>query len=195
RVARIGVKGFKDGGFFDALSVRNSGARVSQETLGIAEGIDGADAGHNARAEIGVFLGAGSGAEGEARDGRPTNVGEAGLIFAARVEAAEVIWVGVFHFVLISGGGGTLAEGIGGLFEEAGAIELGGFEKVEIRKAVGVQETRFHPGDAVDPVGTGLEGPAEIAGKLTFIVEGRGIGKTRTEESLARSAGQTGVAA
>jgi len=34
------------------------------------------------------------------------------LIIAARVEAAEIVGVGVFHFVLISGGDRALAEGI-----------------------------------------------------------------------------------
>src|SRR3984893_1195653 len=64
-VAGVGVKGFEDGGFLDALAVRNSGAGVSQKTLGIAERVDGADARDNAGTEIGVFLGAGSRAESE----------------------------------------------------------------------------------------------------------------------------------
>src|SRR5467141_354646 len=195
-VARIGVEGFEDGGFLDALAIRNSGAGVSQKALGIAERVDGASAGHNACAEICIFFGASARAESETGERLPAGVEEAGLIIAARVEAAEIVGVGVFHFVLISGGDRALAEGIRGLFEEAGAIELGGFKKVEIGKAVGVDEARFHARDAVDPVGTGFEGPAKIAGKLTFIVEGRGVQrKNSSEESLAGSAGVTGVAA
>jgi len=60
-------------------------------------------------------------------------------------------------------------------FEEAGRLNRAVSKKVKSGKPVGVDEARFHARDAVDPVGTGFEGPAKIAGKLTFIVEGRGV--------------------
>src|SRR4029077_3419755 len=42
----------------------------------------------------------------------------------------------------------------------------------------------------------GFEGPAEIAGKLAFVVEGRGVRRENScEKSLAGSAGETDVAA
>jgi hypothetical protein len=45
-------------------------------------------------------------------------------------------------------------------------------------------------------MGTGLEGPTEIAGKLVFIVVRRGVQRKKgSEESLAGSAGKTDVAA
>lgn len=195
RVAGIGIEGFEDGGFLDALTVRDSGARVSQETLGIAERVDGANTRHDTSTEIRVGLGASTCAESEAGERLPASVKKASLVVTARMEAAVVVRVGIFHFVLVACADRSLAERIGRLFEETSAVELGGFGKIEIGKGIGVHEARFHAGDAMDPMGTGLEGPTEIAGKLVFIVEGGGVRrKNSSEESLAGSAGETGVA-
>src|SRR5260370_36177369 len=48
----------------------------------------------------------------------------------------------------------------------------------------------------MNPMGAGLESPAEVTGKLAFIVESRGVRrKNGSEESLAGCAGVTGAAA
>ncbi len=123
-VAWIGCEGFENGGFLDALAVGNSGAGVSPEILGTAKSVNSSHARYNARAEIGVGFGASSGAEREARERLPMSVQEAGLVIATRVQATEIVGIGVLDFVLITGGGRSLAEGVGGLFKETSAIEL-----------------------------------------------------------------------
>ena len=76
------------------------------------------------------------------------------------MEAAQVVGIAVLDFILITRSDRAAMEGISRLREESRAIELSSFEKAEIRKAGGIEEPRFHAGDAMGPMGTCFEVPA-----------------------------------
>ncbi len=64
---RIAAERLLKSGLLEALTVGKTGARVAPEAAAIVKSVDNAGPGHNAGAEGRIGLGAGSGAEGEAR--------------------------------------------------------------------------------------------------------------------------------
>src|SRR5205814_6645754 len=123
---------------------------------------------------------------------RPAEIEKASLIVAMSVRAAERERPGVFHFILVAGGGGSLPKEIRGLLEETRAIELIG-EIAKRRKAADAETACFHAGQAVTPVRTGLKIPGQVGREVLQIVErGRISGE---EKSLPGSSRKAGIAA
>ena len=67
------------------------------------------------------------------------------MVVATSMRAAERERPGVFHFILVAGGGGSLPKEIRGLLEETRAIELVR-EIAERRKAADAETACFHAG-------------------------------------------------
>ena len=160
RVAGILAEGLEDGRLLNSLAIGNREAGIRPEATGGAKSVDRAEAGNHARAKTRIAFGARARAESEASDGKPASIEEASLIVAARMETAQVAGVGVLDFILIAPCDRAAREGIIRLPEESRAIELSRFEKTKLRKTGGIEEPRFHAGDAMGPMGPRFEVPA-----------------------------------
>jgi hypothetical protein len=103
------------------LAVGKARACVAPETFAVAKRVNYASAGHNACAERSVGFATRTGAERQARYGKPAGVEKAGLIVAAGVKAGDEARVAVLDFVFVAGGNCASSKGVGGLFLETGA--------------------------------------------------------------------------
>ena len=185
--AWIGVERFERRRLFDSPAVGRTQPSVSQKTFGVTQNEHGASARHHARAKTGVRLGAASGAQSEARNGRPAAIEKASLVITVGLGASDV-----FHFLLIAGRDCATPERVSGLREAAGTIGL--IRKVsEWREAADAVIAGLHAGEMMAPMAARLEVPGEVRRKLLEIVKGQRIG--RKEERLPGSASETGIAA
>src|SRR5262249_14478125 len=159
--AGIAAEGFVEGRFFQALAEREAETSVTPDAGSITKCVDRSSTRNYAGTEGGVCLGADASANREPGKGEPTGVEKAGLIVAASVTAAKAAGETVFDFILVAGGGGAGAKGVGGLLAEPGAIELiGGGEKRRV--CIGVESAIFVAADGVLPVRAGAEIPGEV---------------------------------
>src|SRR5437879_4727414 len=188
---RIAAERLLKSGLLETLTVGKTCAHVAPEAAAIVQSVDNTGAGDNAGAEGRIGLGAGSGAEGEARKRLPAGVEKASLVVTARVESGDKAGIGVLNFVFVAGGDSAGAERIRGLLLKTGAIELvdGGQQR---RIAVGVQRTVFMAAEAMDPVRAVAEIPAEMQEEKLETFELRETG--REEKDRPWKAGETGVA-
>src|SRR5713226_2625274 len=191
RIAGISGERLLKPRLFNPLAVGSAQPRVSPKAFAVAQREDSTGAGNNTRAETTVGFGAHAGVQRDAAVRLITRVKKACLVVAMSMKRTGKT---VFHFIGVARGDNALAVVEGGLFPEAGTVELIG-ESWERRIGADVENARFGAHQLMFPMGAGVEIPVEVRGENLQRVAGCRSGRPRALEGWAGSAREAGVAA
>src|SRR5712691_2958752 len=181
--ARIAAEHLVEPRFDNPLSIGSAEAGIAERAPGDAQSVGGARAWNNARAEIGVVLGARAGAQRQPRQRPPLGIQKTCLIVAPHVEA-DIAHEAVLDFVLVSRGQSKSMNQIRRLRHKPRAVVL--LERGRQANEIEFTAVGFEAAQLVMPVGSGGELGMEIRTKI--VQSDVACGVRRHELRLAGSA-------